>query len=253
VGTRRVDLQFALAVGVGAAQAGTCDVLGFIHGASVPSELAAQPLHAPRHAAFLQNWWSTARRVVVGRSGTRCVGTPRTPKKLAKNLGDFTTGGGANSPRDANQAHSVFMWTTGENAYLVAQDEMETSDVDILDITDPKHPVLIAEVDANDFDVDQPDVFLTTSFLHDVVVKEIDGRWIMLLSYWDGGWVLLDVTDPANPTFIGDTDYDASTRCSSRSSVSRSRRRATPTRPSSRSTTASSSGPTRTSRRSSCS
>ena len=29
----------------------------------------------------------------------------------------------------------------------------------------------------------------------------------MLLSYWDGGWVLLDVTDPANPVYLGDTDY----------------------------------------------
>jgi hypothetical protein len=137
------------------------------------------------------------------------VTDPENPKKLAKNFGDFTTDGGANSPRDANQTHSVFMWTTGENAYLVAQDEMETSDVDIFDITDPKHPVLIAEVDANDFDVDQPEFFLTASFLHDVIVKEIDGRWIMLLSYWDGGWVLLDVTDPANPVFIADTDYEA--------------------------------------------
>lgn len=52
-------------------------------------------------------------------------------------------------------------------------------------------------------------MFLTASFLHDVIVKEIDGRWIMLLSYWDGGWVLLDVTDPANPEFIADTDYEA--------------------------------------------
>src|SRR5918996_760886 len=130
------------------------------------------------------------------------VTDPTNPVKLAKNFGDFTTDGATNTPRDANQTHSVFMWTTGENAYLVAQDEMETSDVDIFDITDPKHPVLIAEVDANDFNVDQPDIFLTASFHHDVVVKEIEGRWIMLVSYWDGGWVLLDVTDPANPLFM---------------------------------------------------
>src|ERR687897_449052 len=135
------------------------------------------------------------------------VTDPTNPVKLAKNFGDFTTDGATNTPRDANQTHSVFMWTTGENAYLVAQDEMETSDVDIFDITDPKHPVLIAEVDANEFDVDQPEFFLTASFLHDVVVKQIDGDWIMLLSYWDGGWVLLNVNDPANPVFLGDTDY----------------------------------------------
>ena len=40
-----------------------------------------------------------------------------------------------------------------------------------------------------------------------MVVKQIDGRFIMLLSYWDGGYVLLDVTDPANPVFLGDSDY----------------------------------------------
>ena len=141
------------------------------------------------------------------------VTDPTKPKKLAKNFGDFTTDGGRNTPRDANQSHSVFMWTTGENAYLVVQDEMETSDVDIFDITDPKHPVLIAEVDANDFNVDQPELGLSDSFLHDVVVKqiEVDGvlTWVMLLSYWDGGWVLLDVDDPANPVFLGDTEYAA--------------------------------------------
>jgi len=137
------------------------------------------------------------------------VTDPTNPKKLAKNFGDFTVDGSRTSPRDANQTHSVFMWTTGENAYLVAQDEMEGSDVDIFDITDPKHPELISELNLNDFNVDQPSLFLTDSFLHDVVVKEIEGRWIMLLSYWDGGWVLLDVTDPANPVFLGDTDYAA--------------------------------------------
>ena len=141
------------------------------------------------------------------------VTDPTRPKRLAKNFGDFTTDGARNTPRDANQTHSVFMWTTGENTYLVAQDEMETSDVDIFDITDPKHPVLIAEVDANDFNVTQPELGLSDSFLHDVVVKqiEVDGvlTWVMLLSYWDGGWVLLDVDDPANPLFLADTDYAA--------------------------------------------
>jgi hypothetical protein len=137
------------------------------------------------------------------------VTDPTNPTKLAKNFGDITMDGVANTPRDANMTHSVFMWTTGENAYLVAQDSMEMFDVDIFDITDPKHPVLLTELDLNEFDVDQPDVFLTASFHHDVVVKEIDGRWIMLVSYWDGGWVLLDVTDPANPEFIADTDYEA--------------------------------------------
>ena len=34
--------------------------------------------------------------------------------------------------------------------------------------------------------------------LHDMVVKEIDGVQTLLASYWDGGYVLLNVDDPAN-------------------------------------------------------
>jgi hypothetical protein len=48
---------------------------------------------------------------------------------------------------------------------------------------------------------------LVEVFHHDVVVKEINGRQIMLVSYWDGGYVLLDVTNAAAATYIGDTDF----------------------------------------------
>ena len=83
-----------------------------------------------------------------------------------------------------------------------------------------------------------------------MVVKQIGGHWSMLLSYWDGGFVQLNVNDPVNPTLIGDTDFTNPIRsCSSRSAC-RCRRRGTAIRPSSRSTTSTSSGPTRTSRRS---
>jgi hypothetical protein len=88
-------------------------------------------------------------------------------------------------------------------------DNEEFPDVDIMDITNPKRPRLIAEYDLNDFDVDQPELGLTDSFLHDMVVKEIGGRFILLLAYWDGGYVMLDVTDPANAEFLGDTEFAA--------------------------------------------
>lgn len=45
------------------------------------------------------------------------------------------------------------------------------------------------------------------SFLHDVVVKNIAGKWLMLLSYWDGGHVVADVTDPANLKCVADSDF----------------------------------------------
>jgi len=137
------------------------------------------------------------------------ITNPLNPTKLTEHFGDFTTGGGRNRPHDANQYHSAFAWDAGDRAYLVATDDEEATDVDIFEITDPKKPRLVSEADLNQYDVAQPELGLTDSFLHDMVVKEIGGRFIMLLSYWDGGYVLLDVTDPAAPVFLGDSDYAA--------------------------------------------
>src|SRR5215207_4435923 len=137
------------------------------------------------------------------------VTNPLQPKKLSEHFGDITTDGVRNRPADVNQTHSAFMWQAGDNAYLVATDDAEAQDVDIFDVTDPKHPVLIGEFDLNEFNVSQPDLGLDESFLHDMVVKQIDGNWIMLLSYWDGGYILLTVPDPANPVFLSDTDFAA--------------------------------------------
>jgi hypothetical protein len=137
------------------------------------------------------------------------VTDPLKPKKLSEHFGDFTVVDAPNRPHDANQTHSAFAWQAGDRAYLVATDDEEAADVDIFDITDPKHPVLIGEFDLNAYAVSQPELGLVDSFLHDMVVKQIGGRYIMLLSYWDGGYVLLDVTDPADPVFLGDSDYAA--------------------------------------------
>jgi hypothetical protein len=129
------------------------------------------------------------------------VTNPLKPNKLSEHWGDF------NHP-DANDIHSAFAWDAGDKAYVVTVDNFEFPDVDILEITNPKRPVLIAEYDLNDFNVDQPSIGLIESFIHDMVVKKIGDRFIMLVSYWDGGFVKLDVTDPANAIFLGDTDYN---------------------------------------------
>ena len=134
------------------------------------------------------------------------VTNPLKPRKLSEHFGDITIGGAKSAP-DVNQTHSAFMWDAGANAYLISVDDEEAEDVDIYDITDPRKPRLIAELDLNQFNVSQPELRLTDSFLHDLVVKNIGGRWIGLLSYWDGGWVFLDLDDPASPVFLGDSDY----------------------------------------------
>jgi len=133
------------------------------------------------------------------------VSNPAEPKKLVQHAGDIDPATGK-----AHQIHSVFIWDAGDKAYAVIVDDEEAADVDIMDITDPRKPVMVREYDlAKEFPQilqSTPDN-LTQVFLHDMIVKEIGGRQIMLASYWDAGYVKLDVTDPANATYVGDSDY----------------------------------------------
>ncbi len=130
------------------------------------------------------------------------VTNPKVHKYLVEGFGDFDVAGSR-----ANSIHSVFIWDAGDKAYAVLVDNQESADVDIVDITDPRNPVLIAE---HDLAAMYPQILqagLDEVFLHDMIVKEINGRQVMLLSYWDAGYVKLDVTDPVNPTLLGDTDF----------------------------------------------
>ncbi len=136
------------------------------------------------------------------------VTNPRKPLGLFEGAGDRTANG--IQRKQSNEIHSAFAWDAGDKAYVVLVDNEGGTDVDILDITNPKQPKLIAE-----YDLDQtfPQILqaapdnLTEVFLHDMVVKQIGGRQVMLASYWDGGYVQLDVTNPLKPTYLGDTDF----------------------------------------------
>ena len=132
------------------------------------------------------------------------VSDPSTPVTLIQNAGDNQ------AALPANSYHSVFVWQDGNEAFLVASDNTEFEDVDIFDITDPTAPLQIKDLDIS---VDFPQVLDELAngdlfFHHDVVVKEIGGVMRMLVSYWDAGYVQLNVDDPANPTYITDTNFD---------------------------------------------
>ena len=117
-----------------------------------------------------------------------------------------------------------------------------------LDITDPRNPVLIADTTSprcSRRSCSRARARRESSF-HDVVVKQIAGRYLMLLSYWDGGYVVLDVTDPRTATYVADSDFADPDPEAPESGLTVSPR-ATPTRRSSRSTTSTSWLPTRTS------
>jgi hypothetical protein len=136
------------------------------------------------------------------------ITNPAHPTPLVEGIGDSTVNG--QGKKASNEIHSVFAWDAGNKAYAVIVDNEEGVDVDIIDITDPRKAFLTAEYD---LDVLFPTIVqsspsnLVEVFLHDMVVKEINGKQVMLLSYWDAGYVKIDVTDPKNPKYLADSDF----------------------------------------------
>lgn len=148
------------------------------------------------------------------------VTNPASPVTLVQSFGDrspdhapneaFAPLGGTQTP---NAAHSIFVWQDGDRAYAVTTDNTELADVDIFDITEPTAPEHIADVDLVELGIDQGIDVVGNSgnaewiYNHDMVVKRINGVQTMLVSYWDAGYIKLDVSDPANPKIIGDSDF----------------------------------------------
>jgi hypothetical protein len=119
------------------------------------------------------------------------VTDPTNPKSLKRNF-------------LKNGIHNTFIWQDGNNAYLIAVDDVDARDVIVVDITKPQAPRVIAQVGWPDWPTDIADEFEAPAiFLHDLWVQ--GGK--AYLSYWDAGLVILDVNDPANPVFLGDSEY----------------------------------------------
>jgi len=142
------------------------------------------------------------------------ISNPESPTLLVAHAGDYTGPEGV-LEEQANQVHSQFAWTnkyTGRT-YVVLVDDEESTDLDILDITDPRNPTLVndtLDLSEEPFNVAQETpTNLRSVFSHDMMVKQVGKRFVMNVSYWDGGYVLLDVTDPTpgNVTLIAESDY----------------------------------------------
>ena len=141
------------------------------------------------------------------------VSVPTAPVPVRLHAGDFTnpSGGTDASP---NQTHSMFAWTNtfDGRTYVSLIDDEELTDIDILDITNPFSPVLVNDTLDLEvlFQVDQPTpANLRSVFSHDMHVQKIGQRYVMNANYWDGGYVLLDVTDPrpGQVKLIAESDY----------------------------------------------
>jgi hypothetical protein len=132
------------------------------------------------------------------------VSDPAHPTPLAKNF--YETGG----------VHNTFPWTYQGRSYLVGTaDTFDFFDTFFVDITNPKQPELLTVTGALDWipqglKLDQLETGSSGGiFNHDVWVDFLgdEGTPTAVVSYWDVGFVTLDVTDPSAPVFLGDSTY----------------------------------------------
>ncbi len=132
------------------------------------------------------------------------VTNPATPVPLALSVGDTE-----NTGTRAHAAHTAFGWDTGDRAFVAVMDNEEDDDIDIFEITDPRNPRMLTETGINDWPADamQGHSRGGSPGLHDLVVRRVEGNWMMLASYWDAGYVVLNVDDPANPVYVKKTNF----------------------------------------------
>lgn len=127
---------------------------------------------------------------------------PTGVKVLVDGFGDFDR-----YANRANESHSAIAWDAGERVYAALIDNEELENVDLFDISDPRNPVKLSETSLPGVRVN---AYGNEKFAHDLdVLRFPDGRWHLMVSDWDAGWIDVDVTDPANPRIVGDFDYAA--------------------------------------------
>jgi hypothetical protein len=147
---------------------------------------------------FIPRLRSNGGNTIPGQGGIAIwdVSDPTKPRALKQNFLE-------------NGIHNTYIWQDGDNAYLIAVDDVAVQDVIVVDITRPQAPRVIAVTGQEDWPDLNDNIGFGEVFLHDVWVEKNQNldKQIAYLSYWDAGLVLLDVTNPANPVFLGDSDY----------------------------------------------
>lgn len=140
----------------------------------------------------------------VGQGGISLynVTNPTKPVALKKNFMEY------------EGVHNTYPWDWNGNSYLIGTaDTFDFFDTFFVDITKPQSPKLLSITGALDWipqgvNLDQTETGSSAGvFNHDVWVDIVNGVPTAVVSYWDLGFVTLDVTDPANPVFLDDSTY----------------------------------------------
>jgi hypothetical protein len=113
----------------------------------------------------------------------------------------------------AGGVHELHLFQRGNRAYVTAAVPFSEflpagggGDFRLVDVTDPRNPVQVGDwgaVEDGGLIPGQGQDF----FGHSASADKTGTTAIV--SYWDAGAILLDISDPANPTFIGRTIYPA--------------------------------------------
>jgi hypothetical protein len=193
--------------------------IGFIP--SLPGEFPGEGVHVMEvHTPFFDGdilltnneACSSATPTVLGMS-IWDVTDPFNPVKLNQ-FGDAVPAPSLFSTGTYHSIHSVQGFTQGNKAYGVMVDNEEAfgppfKDVDIVDITNPAAPVIVAERGLEDWPGAAQGPFANGDAVnhHDLQFKRVGGNDYLAVSYWDAGQILLNVNNPANPVFVGDSDY----------------------------------------------
>lgn len=169
-----------------------------IHGNEIYAQAHAPDPTGPRQRGGINIW---------------DISDPEHAELLVAHAGDYTDVDG--SPLDqAVEVYYAFPWNddfTGRT-YVAMVTVKVTTDIVIMDITDPRNPVVVNSLDLRvpPFSVAQetPEG-LNSVFAHAVSVQRVGDRYVMNATYWDGGYVLLDVTDPTpgHVSLIAQTAY----------------------------------------------
>ncbi|WP_043932991.1 LVIVD repeat-containing protein [Bacillus sp. EB01] len=142
------------------------------------------------------------------------VTNPRNPKELG--FWEDTSG--------SRGTHELYLTVQGNNVYVLTANcyadlysHGEKMDVNIVDITNPAKPNTVFEFDPRDHIAEISDSnydgynwtdesgVKRTAFAHSV---KTDGTGkTAFLSYWDLGTIILDISDAANPVYLGRTDF----------------------------------------------
>lgn len=108
--------------------------------------------------------------------------------------------------------HNTYLYQLGNRAYVlvVANINPDLYDFRIVDVTDPSNPTEAGRWSATvspDAPAGlEPRGTSRSLGIHDVWAS--DNGKTGYLSYWDSGYILLDISDPTNPRFLGNSTWD---------------------------------------------